>query len=76
MLQRSLMLLYFASVLVLANSMQYTTLGSSKLSVSKVTLGTMTWGQQNSESEGHDQLDMVSIKNIQALHLSSVLIFK
>jgi len=33
------------------------TLGSSELSVSKCCLGTMTWGQQNTESEAHEQLD-------------------
>lgn len=37
--------------------MQYTTLGNSTLRVSKITLGTMTFGEQNSESEAHSQLD-------------------
>jgi len=37
--------------------MQYTKLGSSELLVSKICLGTMTWGEQNSESEGIDQLN-------------------
>ncbi len=37
--------------------MQYTTLGNSDLKVSKITLGTMTFGQQNSETEAHQQLD-------------------
>ena len=32
-------------------------LGGSDLHVSKVCLGTMTWGQQNSEYEGIEQLD-------------------
>lgn len=52
------MWLLLLPLLQMAVSMQYTTLGSSKLSISKVTLGTMTWGQQNTESEGHAQLDM------------------
>jgi len=38
--------------------MQFTTLGSSDIRVSKLCLGSMTWGQQNSEAEGHAQLDM------------------
>ncbi len=37
--------------------MQYTTLAHSDLHVSKICLGTMTFGQQNSETEAHSQLD-------------------
>ncbi|MEO8040245.1 MAG: aldo/keto reductase [Betaproteobacteria bacterium] len=37
--------------------MQYQTLPGTDLKVSKVCLGTMTWGQQNSEAEAHEQLD-------------------
>lgn len=33
-------------------------LGSTGLMVSEYCLGTMTWGSQNSESEGHDQIAM------------------
>lgn len=32
-------------------------LGSSDLQVSKICLGTMTFGEQNTEAEGHSQLD-------------------
>ncbi|UUP19263.1 aldo/keto reductase [Nitratireductor thuwali] len=32
-------------------------LGRTDLSVSKICLGTMTWGQQNTEAEGHEQMD-------------------
>ena len=32
-------------------------LGHTDLMVSKLCLGTMTWGQQNSQSEGHEQMD-------------------
>lgn len=32
-------------------------LGESELSVSRCCLGTMTWGQQNTEAEAHEQLD-------------------
>jgi aryl-alcohol dehydrogenase-like predicted oxidoreductase len=35
----------------------YRKLGSSDLEVSKICLGTMTYGQQNTESEAHSQLD-------------------
>lgn len=33
------------------------TLGESDLKVSKICLGTMTFGEQNTEAEGHSQLD-------------------
>lgn len=36
--------------------MQYTTLGNTDLTVSKICLGTMTFGQQNTEKEAHEQL--------------------
>lgn len=32
-------------------------LGKTDLKVSEICLGTMTWGQQNTESEGHAQMD-------------------
>ena len=38
--------------------MQYRQLGHSSLSVSQITLGTMTWGEQNSEADAHAQIDM------------------
>ena len=37
--------------------MKKTLLGSSNLNVSKICLGTMTFGQQNTEAEAHSQLD-------------------
>eukprot|EP00741_Cyanophora_paradoxa_P008688 tig00001368_g8411.t1 len=38
--------------------MEYKKLGSSDLMVSVVCLGTMTWGEQNTEEEAHAQLDL------------------
>ncbi len=37
--------------------MQYTTLGRTDLSVSKICLGTMTFGQQNTQAQAFEQLD-------------------
>ncbi len=44
--------------------MQYRTLPGTELNVSKVCLGTMTWGQQNSEAEAHEQLDYAVAQGI------------
>lgn len=38
--------------------MQYSKLGNSDLEVSKICLGTMTFGEQNSQVEAHEQLDL------------------
>jgi aryl-alcohol dehydrogenase-like predicted oxidoreductase len=37
--------------------MHYRPLGRTGLKVSQICLGTMTWGQQNTEAEGHAQMD-------------------
>lgn len=37
--------------------MKYTTLPNTDTKVSKICLGTMTWGNQNTEKEGHEQMD-------------------
>lgn len=37
--------------------MQYNTLGRTDLKVSNLCLGSMTWGSQTSEAEGHAQID-------------------
>ncbi|MEM7242896.1 MAG: aldo/keto reductase [Pseudomonadota bacterium] len=38
--------------------MDYRTLGTSDLNVSHLCLGSMTWGTQNTEAEGHAQIDL------------------
>ncbi|MEQ8824370.1 MAG: aldo/keto reductase [Filomicrobium sp.] len=37
--------------------MEYVKLGRSDIEVSRICLGTMTWGSQNTEAEGHQQMD-------------------
>jgi len=37
--------------------MKYTNLPHTDVEVSKICLGTMTWGNQNTEEEGHQQMD-------------------
>ena len=37
--------------------MKYTTLPNTDIKVSKICLGTMTWGEQNTEAEGHEQIE-------------------
>lgn len=44
--------------------MEYTKLGNTNISVSKVCLGTMTFGDQNSEAEAHEQLDYALAQGI------------
>lgn len=39
-------------------------LGNSLLQVSKICLGTMTWGEQNSEAEAHEQMDYAIAQGI------------
>lgn len=37
--------------------MKYNPLGRTGINVSEICLGTMTWGTQNTEAEGHEQMD-------------------
>ena len=44
--------------------MNYTTLPNTDTKVSKICLGTMTFGEQNSENDAHSQLDFAVEKGI------------
>ena len=44
--------------------MEYTTLPNSDIKVSKICLGTMTWGNQNSEADGFAQMDYAVEKGV------------
>ena len=47
--------------------MKYTILPNTNLKVSKICLGTMTFGNQNTENEAHSQLDFAIEKGINFL---------
>ena len=44
--------------------MEYRKLGNTDINVSAICLGTMTWGEQNTEKEGHEQLNYAVSKGI------------
>ena len=44
--------------------MKYTSLPNTDVKVSKICLGTMTFGQQNTEAEGHAQMDYALEKGV------------
>eukprot|EP00252_Welwitschia_mirabilis_P022366 TRINITY_DN602_c0_g1_i1.p1 TRINITY_DN602_c0_g1~~TRINITY_DN602_c0_g1_i1.p1 ORF type:complete len:417 (-),score=64.09 TRINITY_DN602_c0_g1_i1:326-1576(-) len=53
-------------------SMQYRKLGDSDLVISEITLGTMTWGNQNTEKEAHQQLSYAFDQGINILDTAEV----
>lgn len=44
--------------------MEYRKLGRTDIDVSLACLGTMTWGEQNTEAEGHEQMDYATAQGI------------
>lgn len=44
--------------------MKYTNLPNTDIKVSKICLGTMTWGNQNTQAEGHEQMDLAFEKGV------------
>ncbi len=44
--------------------MEYRNLGRTGLKVSLIGLGTMTWGRQNTEAQGHEQMDYALTRGI------------
>jgi aryl-alcohol dehydrogenase-like predicted oxidoreductase len=47
--------------------MKFKALGKTGISVSEICLGTMTWGQQNTEAQAHEQLDYALTRGINFL---------
>ncbi|MGY8872361.1 MAG: NADP(H)-dependent aldo-keto reductase [Pseudomonadales bacterium] len=52
--------------------MHYHTLGNSDLKVSRICLGTMTFGEQNSEAESHQMLDYAVSQGVSFLDLAEI----
>lgn len=52
--------------------MDYRRLGTTDLSVSAICLGSMTWGQQNSEAEGHAQLDYALARGVNFIDTAEI----
>lgn len=44
--------------------MKYSQLGRTGLEVSRCCLGTMTWGEQNTEADGHEQMDYALARGV------------
>lgn len=55
--------------------MEYRILGDSELSISALSLGTMTFGQQNTESEAHAQLDLAIGRGVNLIDTAVVIPF-
>ncbi len=52
--------------------MEYRKLGRTDLSVSTICLGSMTWGQQNTEQEGHAQLDYALAQGVNFIDTAEI----
>lgn len=54
------------------SNMEYRQLGRTNLRVSAICLGTMTWGEQNSEAEGHSQLDLALDRGVNFIDAAEI----
>jgi aryl-alcohol dehydrogenase-like predicted oxidoreductase len=52
--------------------MRYTKLGGGDLNVSEICLGSMTWGQQNTEAEAHAQLDYAVSRGVNFIDVAEM----
>jgi len=52
--------------------MEYTSLGESDIRVSRLCLGTMTFGEQNTEAEAHAQLDLAVARGINFIDTAEI----
>ncbi|KAG9153287.1 hypothetical protein Leryth_024080 [Lithospermum erythrorhizon] len=54
------------------NALKFNKLGDSHLNISEITLGTMTFGEQNTEKEAHDMLNYAFENGVNALDTSEI----
>lgn len=52
--------------------MEYRKLGRTDIEVSVICLGTMTWGEQNTEAEAHEQLDAASAAEVNFIDVAEL----
>lgn len=52
--------------------MQYRPLGRTGINVSLITLGTMTWGEQNTEADAHSQLDFAVERGVNLIDVAEM----
>jgi aryl-alcohol dehydrogenase-like predicted oxidoreductase len=52
--------------------MEYRKIPGTEVSVSKICLGSMNWGQQNSEAQAHEQLDYAIAQGINFIDTSEI----
>jgi aryl-alcohol dehydrogenase-like predicted oxidoreductase len=52
--------------------MKHAELGSTGRRVSRICLGTMTWGEQNTEEEGHAQLDLAVDRGVDFIDAAEI----
>jgi aryl-alcohol dehydrogenase-like predicted oxidoreductase len=52
--------------------MELRTLGTTSIKVTPICLGTMTWGQQNTEAEAHEQLDAAIASGVNFIDTAEV----
>lgn len=52
--------------------MEFKKLGSTNIDVSTICLGTMTWGEQNSEADAHEQLDYAIAQDINFIDTAEI----
>ncbi len=55
--------------------MNYRKLGTTDLEVSTICLGTMTWGEQNTQEEGFEQMDFALDQGVNFLILLNFMLF-
>ena len=55
--------------------MEFRKLGRTDIKVTSVCLGTMTWGEQNTEDEAHEQLDYALERGINLIDTAECTLF-